>query len=526
MSAAAHTARPRPLVLLDTVTTTALTDRVAALEEQGAVLELVDYRRLGSALPRLKRVLQEQELDFVLFARNDQIYDRRTIGVLIRALGVGYSSFSGIDTEFALAQTRTCLDDYLGGGSSLGLEPTTDRRPGRDSARGTFSLLFDLEQLGGARFGLPRILEVLEEYDVPATFFTTSFVGSVYVDVFRILAGHSHEIGLHGLYHEYLAGRPLDEQVALIEAMKAACGEDVTGANFLGRMDDVTVEAMAAGGLRYFVTFMEHRYAPFGYRRMPLSPMRVVTAQGAIWMLPVSVETNNRPWRFVKRLVDATVAAGEDDGFRHVNVLLHPFRDGSLRHLGDLRRLIEYFRVTLDHAPALLRDMAAGLPSDSPDAFVHYPLHQNGASAERGRRRFFGPWWLDRSRYDERVGAVYGALSAAGRRPALAVGSESTPEAAAHSFSVYPHVLNGATDSQAVAIDPLEPRRGRFRAVVRGATRPGAHASHAFVPGGLASDVVTAVRASRPRRHADYAAFVPEAALRVAYRVTRGRHVF
>jgi peptidoglycan/xylan/chitin deacetylase (PgdA/CDA1 family) len=522
MSAAARTARPRPLVLLDTVTTTALPDRVAALEEQGAVVELVDYRRLGGAVPHLKSVLREHELDFVLFARNDQVYDRRAIGVLIRALGVGYSSFSGIDTEFALTQTRTCLDDYLGGGTSLGLAPPADRRRGRDSGGGTFSLLFDLEQLGGARFGLPRILDVLDEYDVPATFFTTSFVGSVYHDVFRILAD-AHEIGLHGLYHEYLTGRPFEEQVALIDLMKAACGEDVAGANFLGRMDDTTVEAMAAGGLRYFVTFMEHRYAPFGYRRMPLSPMRVVTAQGPIWMLPVSVETNNRPWRFVKRLVDATVAAGEDDGFRHVNVLLHPFRDGSLRHLGDLRRLIEYFRVTLDHAPALLRDVAAGLPAETPDAFVHYPLHRNGSPAERGRRRFFGPWWLERSRYDERVGAVYRALSAEGRRPALTVG---TSEPAAPSFSVYPHVPNGATDAQRVAIDPLEPSRGRIRAVVREATGPGVPAAHAFVPGGLARDVVTAARASRPRRRADYAAFVPEAALRVAYRVTRGRHVF
>jgi peptidoglycan/xylan/chitin deacetylase (PgdA/CDA1 family) len=527
MTAAGRTPTPRPLVLLDTVTTTALPDRVAALEEQGAVLELVDYRRLESAVPRLKRILREQELDFVLFARNDQVYDRRAIGVVIRALGVGYSSFSGIDTEFALTQTRTCLDDYLGGGTDLGLEPPAERDRGRDSGCGTFSLLFDLEQLGGARFGLPRILDVLDEFDVQATFFTTSFVGSVYVDVFRILAERSHEIGLHGLYHEYLAGRPFEEQMVLIEAMKAACGQDVTGANFIGRMDEVTVEAMAGHGLDYFVAFMEHRYAPFGYRRMPLTPMRVMTARGGIWMLPVSVETNNRPWRFVKRLVDATVAAGEDEQFRHVNVLLHPFRDGALRHLADLRRLIEYLRLTLDHGPALLRDVAAGLPADAPDVLVHYPLGRNGASGEHGRRRFFGPWWLDRSRYEERIGTVYRALNAEGRRPALAVGSDPVAGTSGPSFSVYPHVLNGATDSQSLAIDPLEPSSDRLRAAVSDATHGGdSSSSHAFVPGGLARDVLTAARASRPHRRSEYAAFVPEAALRAAYRVTRGRHVF
>jgi peptidoglycan/xylan/chitin deacetylase (PgdA/CDA1 family) len=524
----AVTVTPRPLVLLDAVTTTALPDRIAALEERGAVLELVDYSRLAGAAPRLTRVLDEHELDFVLFARNDQVYDRRAIGVLIRALEVGYSSFSGIDGEFALNQTRTCLDDYLAGGKRLELKRPQGGKPTSGGDNGTFSLLFDLEQLGGARFGLPRILEVLHEFDVPATFFTTGFVGSVYVDVFDILAEHTHEIGLHGLYHEYLAGRGLEDQLALIQAMKAACADGVAvrGANFIGRMDDVTVDAMVASGLEYFVTFMEHRYAPFGYRRMPLRPMRVVTGGGAIWMIPVSVETNNRPWRYVKRLIDAAAGAGEDDGFRHVNVLLHPFRDGALRHIEDLRRLVEHLRLTLGYIPVRLGDVVARLPSDSPDTFVHYPLGRNGASAGRVPRHYVGPWWFDRSRYDARVGAVYQALAAEGHRPALTVGPKRGVDRAGPTFAVYPHLLANATESNAVAIDPLEPRQKRLRDAVRRATARRDRSSHTFVPKGLASDLLTVARASRPRRRADYEAFLPEAALRVAYRLTRGRHVF
>jgi peptidoglycan/xylan/chitin deacetylase (PgdA/CDA1 family) len=519
---------PRPLVLLDAVTTTALPDRIATLEERGAVLELVDYSRLASATPRLRRVLDEHDLDFVLFARNDQVYDRRAIGSLIRALEVGYSSFSGIDSEFVLSQTRTCLDDYLAGRGRLELQPSGATEPTADGDGGTFSLLFDLEQLGGARFGLPRVLEVLHEFEAPATFFTTSFVGSVYIDVFDALAQYSHEIGLHGLYHEYLAGRELGDQLALIDAMKAACGDGVAvrGANFIGRMDDITVEAMVASGLEYFVMFMEHRYAPFRYRLMPVRPMRVATADGAIWMIPVSVETNNRPWRYVKRLVDAAVGAAEDDGFRHVNVLLHPFRDGALRHIGDLRRLIAYLRLTLGLAPARLGDVVAGLPSDSPDTLVHYPLGGNGAAGGHAPGRFARPWWFDRSRYDERVGAVYEALSAEGHRPALTVRSERGRGESSPTFAVYPHLPKGPAESHAVAIDPLEPRRRRLRDAVRGAMARDGRSSHAFVPAGLTSDVLTAVRASRPRRRADYSAFVPEAALRVAYRLTRGRHVF
>ena len=522
------TVTPRPLVLLDAVTTTALPDRIATLEERGAVMELVDYSRLASAAPRLRRALDDHDLDFVLFARNDQVYDRRAIGALIRALEVGYSSFSGIDSESVLSQTRRCLDDYLADGSRLDLKRPGGAEPMPGGDRGTFSLLFDLEQLGGARFGLPRILDALHEYEVPATFFTTSFVRSVYVDVFEALARHSHEIGLHGLYHEYLAGRGLDDQLALIDAMKAACGDGVAvrGANFIGRMDDVTVEAMVASGLEYFVMFMEHRYAPFGYRRMPVRPMRVATAQGAIWMIPVSVETNNRPWGYVKRLVDAAFGAAEHDGFRHVNVLLHPFRDGALRHIGDLRRLIGYLRQTLGLVPVRLDHVVAGLPSDSPDTFVHYPLGGNGAAAGWAPGRFVRPWWFDRSRYDERIGAVYEALSAEGHRPALTVRSERGGGGSRSTFAVYPHLPTGAAESHAVAIDPLEPRRRRLRDAVRGVMAREDRSTHAFVPAGLASDVLTVARASRPRRRADYSAFVPEAALRLAYRVTRGRHVF
>jgi peptidoglycan/xylan/chitin deacetylase (PgdA/CDA1 family) len=520
------TASPHPLVLLDPATTTALSDRIATLEERGAVLELVDYARLASAMPRLKRILREHDLDFVLSARNDQVYDRRAIGRVIRELEVGYSSFSGIDSESALIQTRTCLDDYLAGGRRLELRRPAGGEATSHGDSGTFSLLFNLVQLGGARFGLPRILDVLHEFDVAATFFTTSFVGGVYVDVFDIFAQHSHEIGLHGLYHEYLAGRGLQEQLALIDAMKTACGDGVAvrGANFTGRMDDVTVDAMAASGLEYFVTFMEHRHAPFGYRRLPLRPMRVVTPDGAIWMIPVSVETNNRPWRDVKRLIDAAAGPGEDDGFRHVNVLLHPFRDGALRHIGDLRRLLAYLRLTLGYAPARLGDVVAGLPSDSPDTFIHYPVGLNGASASPAPSRFVRPWWFDRSRYDERVGALYQALSAEGRRPALTVGPKRGAGGAGPTFAVYPHLP--ATESNAVAIDPLEPCRKRLRDAVRRATASGDRSAHAFVPKGLASDVLTAARASRPRRGHDFVALLPEAALRMAYRLTRGRHFF
>ncbi|MFL5735298.1 MAG: hypothetical protein ACJ78Q_19235, partial [Chloroflexia bacterium] len=201
----------RALVLLDQATARALPDQVAALLEDGAVVKLTDYssyERLMGQVEGIRRILDKHQIDFVLFSRNDQVAGRVDIGPLIRALGVGYSSFSGIDSEEVLEQTQQCLEDYLGVAapgdgrvaapddgrwtmddgvndllssppSSIAHRPSSAEGPVR-RRHGTFSLIFDLEQLGCARFGLPRILDLLDRHDATATFFTTNFIQEVY----------------------------------------------------------------------------------------------------------------------------------------------------------------------------------------------------------------------------------------------------------------------------------------------------------------------------------------------------------
>ncbi|GBC83342.1 Peptidoglycan deacetylase [bacterium HR10] len=55
----------------------------------------------------------------------------------------------------------------------------------------------------GARAGLPRILRLLDEYQIPATFFIPAMSAKLYPQSVReILARGRHEIGLHGWIHE------------------------------------------------------------------------------------------------------------------------------------------------------------------------------------------------------------------------------------------------------------------------------------------------------------------------------------
>ncbi len=511
----------RVLALLDSVTAQALNDRVAELERRGMKTKIVDYRRLMDCAEELRRIVDEHQIDLVLFSRNDQVYERKNIGPFIRALRVGYSSFSGIDSELAFEQTTACLDDYLARGTKLAIAERTCSPMSGDGEEGTFSLLFDTEQLSCARFGLPRILDLLDRYGATATFFTTNFVQEVYRNVLDVLLRRGHEVGLHGLYHEYLAGRTRDQQVAMIGQMKAGFGASaaVSGANFIGRMDRDTVEAMIANGLRYFVVFMEHRYAPFSYRKMPLRPFLTWSPRGTIWMVPISVETYNRPWTAIRNMIDSARLAGRTEGWPHINILLHPFRDGSLRHIGDLEKLLKYLQGKHGYRGVPLSRVVQRLPTYEPSDFVYYahdPLQDYP-----NRMRFLEGWWNHTQRYQQRVYNVYQALATEKRRPALC----SHLPAKGTVYGVYPHLPRGITPSVIIEDDSL---------LWAGAAPPNVLAStdgrklslHAVMPRGFRDDCLTAMRSSRPRSQQDYAGLVTEVAMRVAYRLSGDRHFF
>ena len=51
-------------------------------------------------------------------------------------------------------------------------------------------------------------------------------------------------------------------------------------------------------------------------------------------------------------------------------------------------------------------------------------------------------------------------------------------------------------------------------------------ALYAFVPGSYRNDLTNAVRSLRPRFQQDYTGLLPETALRVVWRLRRGRYVF
>jgi peptidoglycan/xylan/chitin deacetylase (PgdA/CDA1 family) len=64
----------------------------------------------------------------------------------------------------------------------------------------------------GIKRGLGRVLDVLDQYDVKATFFVPGRVAELYPEKIKEIASRGHELACHGYAHENLANLPVDEQ--------------------------------------------------------------------------------------------------------------------------------------------------------------------------------------------------------------------------------------------------------------------------------------------------------------------------
>jgi peptidoglycan/xylan/chitin deacetylase (PgdA/CDA1 family) len=69
----------------------------------------------------------------------------------------------------------------------------------------------------GSRAALPRVLALLERYDIPATFFVPGVSAELYPDDVKRIAAAGHELGIHGWIHEWTASLERDDERMLME---------------------------------------------------------------------------------------------------------------------------------------------------------------------------------------------------------------------------------------------------------------------------------------------------------------------
>lgn len=304
-----------------------------------------DYKSYEDLRGSILKAVSEKRPDFILFMRNEQT-SKIPIGNIVREAGVGYSSFSALDGDEWKKGTAECWKDFFRGRGSFNFTPKRSVKTSKGQK--SFSLIFDTEQFGGVKYGLPRILSVLEKENVPSTFFVTNIVAKVYSTVIPTLKKAGHEIGIHGKYHEDIRGR---EKSWIKEMMVMA--ENIRGANFIGRMDKKSLQVLESAGIEYFVYPLKNTSLFWSCRSDPM----LMESENGMKMIPVGVETYGKTWNAVKKQMDLSM----DRGSQHITLLLHPFEDGSTRGIRRMKDIIGYLRAH-GYEPTRLDHLVKSLP--------------------------------------------------------------------------------------------------------------------------------------------------------------------
>ncbi len=117
----------------------------------------------------------------------------------------------------------------------------------------------------------PRILEMLERFEIPSTWFVPGHTAETYPDLVRSVLDHGHEIGHHGYCHESPLGLRLEDERRVLEKGIDAL-QRVTGKRPVGYrspswdMSPHTVELLLEKGFLYVSSLMGNDFSPYWCR--------------------------------------------------------------------------------------------------------------------------------------------------------------------------------------------------------------------------------------------------------------------
>lgn len=211
-------------------------------------------------------------------------------------------------------------------------------------------------QAFGPLVGVPRILALLEEYDLPATFFIPGVTAERYPAMMESIIESGHEIGHHSHTHRSATTfSASDERADFERALAALAKYGVTPVGHRAALWEAswrTPELVAEYGFLYDTSLQDAD-----------RPYRLDTASGSIMELPGHWSLDD--WEQYAYLPDPNIGqilaspskvvdmwTREIDAMRRHNSLFlltcHPFISGRASRIEGLRQVIEYGLEAVD----------------------------------------------------------------------------------------------------------------------------------------------------------------------------------
>lgn len=119
---------------------------------------------------------------------------------------------------------------------------------------------------------VPRILRLLADRELPATFFIPGHTIETYPDVCQMVVDAGCEVGIHGYAHELNSTQSVDEErtamLRSIELVTELCGRAPVGYRSpAGDLTNQTIDLLLEHGLRYDSSLMGHDTTPYRVRQ-------------------------------------------------------------------------------------------------------------------------------------------------------------------------------------------------------------------------------------------------------------------
>lgn len=201
--------------------------------------------------------------------------------------------------------------------------------------------------------GVPRLLGVLAEREVRATFFVPGATAERHPDVVRAVAAAGHEIAHHGYEHESLLGRSREDELAILRRGLDAL-ERTAGVRPLGyrapwwELGAHTLELLAELGFAYDSSLFE-RDAPYragGLIEIPVSWTFDDWERYAFWPEITGSGAIARPSEVLEAWWEEIDALAEVGGCAVLT--MHPFLSGRPARARALGALLDRLRARED----------------------------------------------------------------------------------------------------------------------------------------------------------------------------------